>query len=135
MRGTDRPITARCQCGQLSATCSGDPVRVSVCHCHDCQRRSGSAFAAQIRFPPDQVTIDGEHRIWIRINDNGNKAFHHFCPICATTLFYTLEQMPGAIAVAMGAFAGTELPAPWVSVYEERKLPWVEIVGDGIERD
>jgi hypothetical protein len=35
----------------------------------------------------------------------------------------------------MGAFAGQALPAPWVSVYEERKLPWVEIVGDGIDHE
>ena len=52
--------TASCRCGRLSATCTGDPVRISVCHCLDCQRRSGSSFAAQARFPVHQVTIVGE---------------------------------------------------------------------------
>ncbi|TIT73020.1 MAG: aldehyde-activating protein, partial [Mesorhizobium sp.] len=27
---------AQCSCGQLSATCVGKPVRISVCHCLDC---------------------------------------------------------------------------------------------------
>ena len=30
--------------GQLTASCTGEPVRVSVCHCLDCQKRTGSAF-------------------------------------------------------------------------------------------
>ena len=49
------PQTASCRCGQLTATATGEPVRISVCHCLVCQRRSGSAFAAQVRFPASQV--------------------------------------------------------------------------------
>ena len=41
---------ASCTCGQLHLETTGEPVRVSVCHCLDCQRRTGSAFAAQARF-------------------------------------------------------------------------------------
>ena len=35
---------ARCQCGSLSATATGDPLMIGVCHCEECQRRTGSAF-------------------------------------------------------------------------------------------
>ena len=125
--------TARCPCGQLSVTCHGDPVRVSVCHCHDCQRRSGSAFSAQIRFPADTVRVTGDYRDWTRIADSGRKAVHHFCPTCGSTLFYEIDRMPGIFAVPMGAFAGTPLPMPAFSVYEGRKLPWLEVTGEGIE--
>ena len=127
-------LTARCFCGQLSVECRGDPARISVCHCHDCQRRSGSAFAAQIRFATDAVRVIGDSRSWTRIGDNGGRCTFHFCPDCGSTLFYDLESMPGLRAIAMGAFAGTELPWPQYSVYEARRLPWVEIVGANIER-
>src|SRR5262245_60383971 len=30
--------TATCRCGQLKALCEGEPVRVSVCHCLECQK-------------------------------------------------------------------------------------------------
>ncbi|MGR3757040.1 MAG: GFA family protein [Tranquillimonas sp.] len=29
--------TATCRCGQLTATCRGEPVRIAVCHCLECQ--------------------------------------------------------------------------------------------------
>ena len=73
--------------------------------------------------------------IWVRIADSGSKGHFHFCPVCGSTLFYEIEMMPGARAIPMGAFAGIDLPAPWVSVFENRKASWVEIVGDGIEHD
>jgi hypothetical protein len=38
------PRIASCTCGQLNAQCMGEPVRISVCHCFDWQRRTGSAF-------------------------------------------------------------------------------------------
>ena len=40
---------------------------------------------------------------------------------------------PIPLPVAIGAFADPGSPAPWFSVYEERKHPWVAIVGEGIE--
>ena len=48
---------AECSCGQLSATCSGEPVRVSVCHCLSCKRRTGSAFSFNARFAEMDVSI------------------------------------------------------------------------------
>jgi hypothetical protein len=59
--------TASCRCGQLTATTTGDPVRVSVCHCVDCQKRSGSAFAVQARWPAEQVRIEERKHAWVDI--------------------------------------------------------------------
>ena len=125
--------TATCRCGQLAATCTGEPVRISVCHCLDCQRRSGSAFAAQARFPVDRVTIAGEAHSWTRGGDNGAATTFHFCPTCGANLFYRGGGFPDLIAVAIGAFADPAFPGPQFSVWEVRKHGWVEIVGDGIE--
>lgn len=124
---------ARCQCGALSALCEGEPVRVSVCHCRDCQRRSGSAFAAQARFPADKVTITGEARVWTRHTESGSHADFSLCPTCGSGVFYRLSSEPDLIAVPIGGFADAALPTPDYSVFEHRKHPWVVIVGDGID--
>ena len=125
---------ATCRCGQLRATCTGDPVRVSVCHCLECQKRSGSSFAAQARWPEDQVELTGERKEWSCVGDSGGRGTFWFCPTCGSTLAYVIDRMPGLIAVAIGAFADPAFPPPEYSVYEGRKHAWVAIVGDDIER-
>ena len=132
----DNSLSARrasCACGQLTIDCAGDPVRISVCHCLDCQRRSGSSFAAQARFPADRVTVSGQSRQWTRVGDEGGKGFFDFCPDCGSTVFYRVEADPDMVAVAIGAFAEPGFPPPIYSVYEGRKHSWVAIVGDGID--
>lgn len=124
---------ATCRCGQLRATCSGEPVRVSVCHCLECQKRTGSAFGVQARWPNDDIGFTGDHRTWSRTADSGNRATYRFCPICGSTLAYTNEGMAGVTAIAVGAFADPSFPAPNFSVYEERKHKWVEVLGERLE--
>ena len=124
--------TASCQCGAVRIVCEGEPVRISVCHCLDCQKRSGSAFAAQVRFPADRVTLTGETRSWWRAGDEGMVADHHFCPNCGSTVAFIARDFPDVVAVPIGAFADpAAFPAPWAEVYEERKFAWVEVtLGD-----
>ena len=125
--------TATCRCSQLSAVCTGEPVRVSVCHCYDCQRRSGSAFAAQARFAADAVTVSGEHKTYEHVGDSGNRANFHFCAVCGSTLWYHARPHHDLFAIPIGGFANRDFPAPHYSVWEERKHAWVTIDGDGIE--
>ena len=123
---------ASCCCGQLHVECDGEPIRVSVCHCHSCQRRTGSVFGAQARFPREHVRTFGQATTYTRLGDSGNAIHFHFCPTCGSTVYYTLERAPDSIAVALGAFGDPEFPAPKISVYEARKHAWVALP-DGIE--
>ena len=126
--------TASCRCGQLRATASGEAVRVSVCHCLDCQKRTGSAFSAQARWPAEQVTIEGQSKIWTHFADSGNRITHHFCGQCGSAVHYTIEgKFDGLVAIPLGAFADPKFPAPKFSVWENRKHPWVKIVGDEVD--
>ncbi len=125
---------ATCRCGQLRARCTGEPVRVSVCHCLDCQKRSGSAFAAQARWPAEQVLLSGTAREYATVGDSGGRGIFRFCPDCGVTLSYTIDAMPGLVAVALGAFADPGFPPPAFSVFENRKHAWVTITGD-VEHD
>ena len=116
---------ASCSCGQLRLATAGEPVRVSMCHCLDCQRRTGSVFGTQARFRRDQVTaIAGRATPYVRRGDSGNPITFHFCPLCGSTVYWELSAMPDVIAVAVGAFADPGFPAPRVSVYERRRHRW-----------
>jgi len=124
---TGRP--ASCSCGQLRLTCEGDPVRISICHCLECQKRTGSVFAAQARFARERVTIEGRTATWTRRGDSGTSATFHFCPHCGSTVYWEPGDAPGLLTVAVGAFADPAFPPPHVSVYEERRHPWALAAG------
>jgi hypothetical protein len=118
---------AACSCGQLSLVAEGEPVRISMCHCLACQRRTGSAFGIQARFPRERVEIDGRSSEYVRISDDGEARTFHFCPECGATVFYWLSTLPDVTAVPIGAFADPAFPEPKVSVYESRRHPWVAV--------
>ena len=110
-------------------------MRVSVCHCLACKRRTGSAFSAQARFPVDDVIIAGEVKTFERQGDSGAILTYRFCPACGSTIAYQIEGYDQVIAIPLGAFADPDFsPAPKFSVYENRKHDWVAILGEDIER-
>jgi hypothetical protein len=118
---------AACSCGQLHLTAEGDPVRISMCHCLACQRRTGSAFGIQARFPADRVRIVGRSSDYVRTSDEGEERTFHFCPDCGATVFYELSVAPDVVAVPIGAFADPTFPPPKISVWESRRHPWVAL--------
>jgi hypothetical protein len=117
--------TAACACGQLTVACRGEPLKVSLCHCRECQRRSGGPFGVAAFFPRDAVSADGEAREYRRGSDSGFDLVFRFCPDCGSTVWWEALRTPGRIAVAAGAFADPGFPAPTQAVYGERRHAWI----------
>ena len=117
---------ASCICGGLEARCSGEPVSVSLCHCLDCQRRTGSAFGIAAFYPAGQVVTCGEYSLYRRVSEQGDAFSFAFCPRCGGTVYWETVRKPGIVAVAAGAFADPQFPPPRKSVFEEHRHPWVD---------
>lgn len=118
---------ASCCCGQLTVDCTGEPIRVSMCHCLACQQRTGSAFGIQARFRQEQLVIAGRTAEYVRIGDEGGHARFRFCPDCGSTVYWDHPGGDGFVAVAVGAFADPSFPPPTFSVYAVRRHPWVSL--------
>jgi hypothetical protein len=122
--------SAACSCGQLQVTVEGDPMRIALCHCLACQRRTGAVISNQARFRRDQVEIAGNAAKWIRKAESGNAMTYHFCPTCGSTLFWENEGFPGTVNVAIGNFADPSFPPPTIAVWEQSRHPWVSLPSD-----
>lgn len=121
--------TAACSCGQLSIACEVEPLRISVCHCLACQKRTGSAFGSAAFFPREAVRITGESRLWTRRGDSGGELRFSHCPVCGSTVFWEADMRADRIAVALGAFADPAFPPPDRQVYAETAHPWLAVSG------
>jgi hypothetical protein len=116
---------AACVCGSLKVRCKGDPMKVSLCHCLDCQRRTGSTYGVAAFFRREDVEPQGATRSYTRRSDSGHPVTFHFCPQCGSTVFWSPHRKPDTVAVAVGAFADPTFPAPAQAVYADRRHRWV----------
>ena len=122
------PREAACQCGQLVLRCTGEPAAISLCHCLDCQRRTGSVFGIGAFFPKDQVTIvKGSSTQFRRSSDSGSGVTSHFCGRCGSTVWWEAERLPSIIGVAVGAFADSDFPAPKQATWDSRQHRWLHL--------
>ena len=118
---------AACSCGQLKISLSGEPQRVSSCHCLACQRRTGAVFGSTSFWRKSQIlSTEGESRSFRRQADSGNWLTFQFCPECGSTVFWENESSPETVSVAVGSFADPTFPAPVRTVWTESKHGWLQ---------
>ncbi len=118
--------TATCVCGQLRVTVVGEPRRINICSCKDCQKRSGSAFQLGALFDDSQLeAIDGEARSYARTSDAGRVVELHFCPTCGVSVYFRAEARSSMIGVHAGCFADPGFPAPTHAVWTESRHHWL----------
>jgi len=79
-------IKGGCLCGAVRYTTEADPTSATVCHCRDCQKFTGSAFAALVRVPKEALTIEGTLRTFSSLGGSGNPILRHFCPECGSSI-------------------------------------------------
>ena len=77
---------ASCSCGQLHLKIEGEPSRIAMCHCLECQRRTGAVISNQARFRREQVTTAAKTTAWTRTAESGNAMTFHFRPTCGSTV-------------------------------------------------
>ncbi len=108
-------------------------MRVSVCHCLACQKRTGSALSAQARWEKLCVQVEGQSKIWVRTADSGQQTTYHFCPECGSTVHYSGGNFPELIAIPLGALDDPYFECIDHSVWERRKHEWIELLGENIQ--
>jgi hypothetical protein len=94
-----------CVCGAVRYVATGDPQRVTVCHCTWCQRRTGSAFGVEAVFDVGNVSFTGTLGSYRHVSDeSGRWLDQYFCPRCGTNIGIALEAAPGIRTIAAGTF-------------------------------
>jgi hypothetical protein len=118
---------ARCSCGSLRIEAEGEPTAVAVCHCIECQRRSGSVLSVGAHFPKQRVRVSGASKVYVRPTESGRFFRQHFCPECGTSVYWEGDMIPDAISIFVGCFGDPSFPVPTRSVWEQTRHAWVTI--------
>ena len=121
-------MTGGCQCGGVRYQLWDAPEAVHVCHCGECRRSSGSAFAISLIIRADAFRLTaGEPRVWTRDSGAGGRLACFCCPACGTRLWHVRETAPAFRSVRGGTLDDPPDLTGAVHLFTDRRLPGVII--------
>jgi hypothetical protein len=102
-----------------------------MCHCFECQRRTGSAFSVAVFYERSRVSVtSGTAHLFERGSASGFPVRFHFCAGCGSNVYWEPARMPDLVGVALGAFADPSFPRPQQSVWTRDKHAWIDLPTD-----
>jgi hypothetical protein len=130
------PYTGGCQCGAIRYEITGEPTVVYACHCTECQRQSGSAFAMTLTVPAPKFRLTkGMPKRFDRQAESGRTVTGWFCAECGTRIFHSPGQLAQNCNVKPGTLDDTLWVMPTVHVWIKSAQPWVKIPDDAKKFD
>jgi hypothetical protein len=85
-------IDGGCYCGQVRFEAEIDPERVSICHCTDCQRLTGSPYRVTVLTSRESIRLTGiPPKVYVKTGDSGRTRMQYFCSECGSPMFTSGE--------------------------------------------
>ncbi|HSU04276.1 MAG TPA: GFA family protein [Acetobacteraceae bacterium] len=123
-------ITGGCLCGEVRYNANVEPAFIGLCHCRNCQKESGSAFAIVVGIPQAALSVQGELKTYKDTGDTGKAMFRRFCPNCGSTVVDEAEMMPGVLMLQVGTLDDPSWVKPTMEIYCDSAQPWVQLGGE-----
>ena len=121
----------QCFCGSVRFRMKGRPMFIHCCHCRDCQRQVGSAFAVNGLIEGDRLElIAGAPEATEMQTDSGYPHDVYRCPDCQSALWSDYGRRPWLRFVRMTTLDRAADFTPDVHIYTRSKLPWVVLPAD-----
>ena len=117
-----------CLCGAVRYECANAPIMAGTCHCRDCQRHSGSAFATLMIFRKESVTFSGDPlSTFTHRGESGKQVSRCFCGTCGSAVAADYDVTPDFTVIMGGTIDDPALVRPEWTLYSASKQPWVEL--------
>ena len=115
-----------CLCGAVRFRLDqGGVLGSSHCHCRDCQRATGSAFATFCIVPGPAFELEkGDPGSFSVQGDSGGSVTRFFCRDCGSQLYSTVSMMPGAYFVKSGSLEDASWMEPASAFWSSTAQPW-----------
>jgi hypothetical protein len=123
-------IEGGCLCGKVRYSADAEPAFVGVCHCKNCQKGTGTAFAIVVAFPTPALNVQGSLQTFTGRGDSGKATYRQFCPECGSTLLDEAEMMPNVTMIMAGTLDDPSWVKPGMEIFCDSAQPWVELGGD-----
>lgn len=127
---TDYPLNGSCFCGAVRYGLETAPMFVHCCHCTDCQKQTGSAFAINALIETDRITLLAgslEPEPIEMKTDSGRPHDIYRCPKCLTALWSDYSRRKVTRFVRVSTLDNPSALPPDVHIFTRSKLNWVQL--------
>jgi len=119
--------TGRCACGAVSATITGEPVRVGQCWCRQCQQAAGGGPTNNAIFADTDVTLSGEVTRHSYTAESGNTVYHDYCARCGTPVLGCNKARPHFLGFRLGFLDEGHGLRPQIALWTDEAPDWAVI--------
>ena len=122
------PLEGGCACGAIRYKLNNTPLIVHACHCRDCQRLSGTAFATNIWIEEKFVERSQAAPASFRLKGGSGQPHDvFFCERCGTTVWSRYHPVPWALFVPAGTLDEPDAVEPDLHIFTRSKVPWLQL--------
>ena len=125
-------ISGRCECGRVCFEVSGEIEDFSHCHCSQCRRLHGAAYATFAGVLRDGFHyVSGESDVKVYASSAHNDRV--FCAECGSNILVETSLEPEMLYISMSTIDGNPARPEGYHAYAGSKAAWHEIT-DGLEQ-
>ena len=115
-----------CLCGKVAFTINGEIRNIVYCHCSQCRKAQGSAFATNgIVQSKDFQFVSGKDELTAYSEDGDQTKY--FCQHCGSPIMSKRESKPDDIRVRLGTIESDINERPQAHIFVTSKAGWDEI--------
>ena len=124
-------ITGGCLCGEIRYEVPQGNLSGTYCHCTDCQKATGVAYAFSVPIAPqDFVLSSGDVKSYEKMADSGRKIVRNFCSNCGSMVFTGDMKTSPYIWIKVGTLDNPELVKPIQQIWTSSRQTWSNIDAD-----
>jgi hypothetical protein len=127
------PLEGGCHCSAVRYRVSAPPIMIYNCHCTNCQKISGGAFATSAIIPETAFAFTkGAPKKVEWTSDAGNRRFGWFCGDCGSRIAHGQIPSSGVFGLRAGTLDDTHWIEPVGDIWTRSAQPWIKFRPDAL---
>jgi hypothetical protein len=126
-------ITGSCLCRGIRFEIAGPLGFIAQCHCADCRKAQGSAFAVNTSVARSDFRFSAGEDLLASFESTPGK-HRCFCSRCGSPVFSHYDNAPDVVRPRIGLLDGDIGAKPALHAWTRDKAPWERIAEDSLPR-
>lgn len=119
-------IEGSCLCGEIRYEYDGEIEEISICHCSQCRKAQGSAFAANSPIAAARFRLLAGAELLREYRSSPDK-LRAFCANCGSPIYSARDDRPGVKRLRLGTVETPFVCGDIFHIHTASKASWLDI--------